>query len=103
MPLYSPTRNHELLQRSELVALFNTLHRFSESLHAINLFRDMMLQAADAPPTSAVSSTFFVICVFLLISQFFARIPNLLQDPWFLCAVRASKHGCRLWLIFSGN
>jgi len=35
----SPTANPNLLQRSELVALINTLHRFSESLHAADFFR----------------------------------------------------------------
>lgn len=36
---YSPGSN--LLQRSEIVALMNTLYRFSESLHAVDKFRDM--------------------------------------------------------------
>ena len=31
--------NANLLQRSEVVALINTLHRFSESLHAVEVFR----------------------------------------------------------------
>ena len=35
----SPGSN--LLQRSEIVALMNTLYRFSESLHAVDKFRDM--------------------------------------------------------------
>ncbi|KZV88086.1 endoplasmic oxidoreductin-1 [Exidia glandulosa HHB12029] len=34
-----PIANPNLLQRSELVAFINTLHRFSESLHAANYFR----------------------------------------------------------------
>ncbi|KAJ6499091.1 hypothetical protein C8R45DRAFT_981077 [Mycena sanguinolenta] len=33
--------NHNLLQRSEVVALINTLHRFSESLEAVENFREM--------------------------------------------------------------
>uniref|UniRef100_A0A0W0EXF6 Endoplasmic oxidoreductin-1 n=1 Tax=Moniliophthora roreri TaxID=221103 RepID=A0A0W0EXF6_MONRR len=33
----SPSSN--ILHRSEVVALFNTLHRFSESLHAVDVFR----------------------------------------------------------------
>lgn len=37
----SPKLNHNLLSRSEVVALINTLHRFAESLHAVNEFRDM--------------------------------------------------------------
>ncbi|KIK99082.1 hypothetical protein PAXRUDRAFT_823187 [Paxillus rubicundulus Ve08.2h10] len=36
-----PHRNQNLLQRSEVVALINTLHRFSESLHAVEQFREM--------------------------------------------------------------
>ncbi len=35
----SPKINPDLLQRSEVVALFNTLHRVSESLAAIESFR----------------------------------------------------------------
>jgi ERO1-like protein beta len=37
--VYSPQLNANLLQRSEVVALINTLHRFSESLHAVEVFR----------------------------------------------------------------
>ncbi|KAL0577628.1 endoplasmic oxidoreductin-1 [Marasmius crinis-equi] len=36
-----PNSNHNLLQRSEVVALINTLHRLSESLEAVNQFRKM--------------------------------------------------------------
>ncbi|KAJ7217832.1 hypothetical protein GGX14DRAFT_598179, partial [Mycena pura] len=36
-----PAANHNLLQRSEVVALINTLHRFSESLAAVDGFRTM--------------------------------------------------------------
>jgi len=35
----NPQANANLLQRSEVVALLNTLHRFSESLEAVNKFR----------------------------------------------------------------
>lgn len=34
-----PVANPNMLQRAELVAFINTLHRFSESLHAANYFR----------------------------------------------------------------
>lgn len=37
----SPKINHNLLTRSEVVALINTLHRFTESLVAVNDFRKM--------------------------------------------------------------
>jgi len=36
-----PRLNANLLQRSEVVALINTLHRFSESLHAVEVFRGL--------------------------------------------------------------
>lgn len=36
---YSPNVNPNLLQRSEVVALINTAHRLSESLHAVDEFR----------------------------------------------------------------
>jgi len=45
----SPKINPDLLQRSEVVALFNTLHRTSESLAAVEHFRQMYAdtQAAE--------------------------------------------------------
>ena len=39
--LRSPKSNANLLQRSELVALLNTLHRLVESLHMVQDFRKM--------------------------------------------------------------
>lgn len=36
-----PKINYNLLSRSEVVALINTLHRFTESLHAVSNFRKM--------------------------------------------------------------
>ena len=47
---FSPHSNRNLLTRSEVVALINTLHRFAESLHAVNLFRGMW--AAEYEPHS---------------------------------------------------
>lgn len=41
----SPQHNANLLQRSEVVALINTLHRFTESLAAVNDFRKMWAEA----------------------------------------------------------
>ncbi|ETW80888.1 hypothetical protein HETIRDRAFT_410101 [Heterobasidion irregulare TC 32-1] len=45
-----PRSNANLLSRSEVVALINTLHRFTESLHAVNDFRRMWREtnAADS-------------------------------------------------------
>lgn len=48
----SPKINPDLLQRSEVVALFNTLHRISESLAAVDDFRKMY---AATQATSAES------------------------------------------------
>ena len=42
----SPETNKNLLTRSEVVALINTLHRLTESLHFVSNFRSMW---ADAP------------------------------------------------------
>jgi ERO1-like protein beta len=49
----SPYKNRNLLQRSEVVALFNTLHRFSESLHVTDVFRDMWKES-NADATSSI-------------------------------------------------
>jgi len=51
-----PLSNRNLLTRSEVVALINTLHRFAESLHAINLFRGMW--AAEHESYSANDTIF---------------------------------------------
>jgi len=40
----NPTTNPHLLQRTEVVALMNTLHRFSESLKAFDHFRGLWAQ-----------------------------------------------------------
>lgn len=45
---YSPHTNANLLQRSEVVALINTLHRFSESLEAVNMFRHIWADMSSA-------------------------------------------------------
>ncbi|KAH9978619.1 endoplasmic oxidoreductin [Lactifluus volemus] len=41
-----PRLNANLLQRSEVVALINTLHRFSESLHAVEVFRRLWRESS---------------------------------------------------------
>jgi len=41
-----PRLNANLLQRSEVVALINTLHRFSESLHAVDIFRRLWRESS---------------------------------------------------------
>lgn len=43
----SPRVNANLLSRNEVVALINTLHRFSESLAAVNDFRRMWADADE--------------------------------------------------------
>lgn len=50
--MISPRINPDLLQRSEVVALFNTLHRVSESLAAVEQFRKMY-RDTQAAATSA--------------------------------------------------
>ncbi|KAL1705002.1 hypothetical protein EV121DRAFT_204574 [Schizophyllum commune] len=42
-----PNANAGLLTRQEVVALINTLHRFAESLHATNVFREMWQQTNE--------------------------------------------------------
>ncbi|KAF9244963.1 hypothetical protein BU15DRAFT_85793 [Melanogaster broomeanus] len=42
-----PHQNQNLLQRSEVVALINTLHRFSESLHLVEQFREMWRKTGE--------------------------------------------------------
>lgn len=44
----SPMINHNLLTRSEVVALINTLHRWTESLVAVNNFRKMWAREAHS-------------------------------------------------------
>lgn len=55
----SPKVNPDLLQRSEVVALFNTLHRISESLAAVEHFRQMYAetQAIEAENAHAQNTT----------------------------------------------
>ncbi|KAL0076040.1 endoplasmic reticulum Oxidoreductin 1-domain-containing protein [Phycomyces blakesleeanus] len=43
----NPKRTPQLLQRSEIVAMFNTLNRLSESLRAIQRFRKMYLDQVE--------------------------------------------------------
>jgi len=47
-----PSTNSNLLSRSEVVALINTLHRFSESLNAVNDFRDMWIEQRGSKATA---------------------------------------------------
>ncbi|KAF9265902.1 endoplasmic oxidoreductin [Marasmius fiardii PR-910] len=46
------------LQRSEIVALFNTLHRFSESLHAVDVFRRIATQNDESSESAETEATF---------------------------------------------
>ncbi|KAG1144123.1 hypothetical protein G6F37_007105 [Rhizopus arrhizus] len=39
----NPSTNPDLFERSEIVALFNTFNRFTESLHAVQKFRDIYM------------------------------------------------------------
>ncbi|KAG8682470.1 hypothetical protein FRC11_014831 [Ceratobasidium sp. 423] len=49
-----PRINPNLLQRAEVVALINTLHRFTESLHAVEKFRKMW-EVENGPAVSVTS------------------------------------------------
>ncbi|KAG9096668.1 hypothetical protein FRC06_008438 [Ceratobasidium sp. 370] len=51
-----PRINPNLLQRTEVVALINTLHRFSESLHAVQRFQDMWEHEYGTPAKSVPSA-----------------------------------------------
>ncbi|KAH9949541.1 endoplasmic oxidoreductin [Amylocystis lapponica] len=60
-----PQVNSNLLQRSEVVALINTLHRLTESLYAVNNFRRMWAEAdsheeARLIEDATATSDFFV-------------------------------------------
>ena len=46
--------NQNLLTRSEVVALINTMHRLAESLYFVNDFRKMWAEAADAESAELV-------------------------------------------------
>ncbi|KZT61993.1 endoplasmic reticulum oxidoreductin 1 [Calocera cornea HHB12733] len=46
----NPKRNPNLLQRSEIVALVNSLHRFTESLHMTGKFREMWAESEGKGP-----------------------------------------------------
>ncbi|CAA7261669.1 unnamed protein product [Cyclocybe aegerita] len=52
-----PQSNTNLLQRSEVVALMNTLFRFSESLQAVDTFRKMWRELDEAETRQIVSET----------------------------------------------
>ncbi|KAF8160831.1 hypothetical protein B0H34DRAFT_698292 [Crassisporium funariophilum] len=52
-----PQTNHNLLQRSEVVALINTLFRFSESLKAVDDFRHMWRAMDSSDADRIVSET----------------------------------------------
>jgi ERO1-like protein beta len=58
--LDSPASNSNLLSRSEVVALINTLHRFSESLNAVGDFRKMWADAQAAEKATPRVSRFLI-------------------------------------------
>ncbi|KAF9106869.1 hypothetical protein BGX27_008957 [Mortierella sp. AM989] len=56
----NPIKNPNLLQRTEIVALFNTLNRFSESVDSITKFREMYMKQfgpRGAPTTNPAFSS----------------------------------------------
>lgn len=52
----SPKRNPNLLQRSEIVALINTLHRISESLQSVEVFRKLYAQTQEETQAKAAAA-----------------------------------------------
>jgi hypothetical protein len=52
----SPKRNPNLLQRSEIVALINTLHRISESLQSVEVFRKLYAKTQDEGQAKAAAA-----------------------------------------------
>lgn len=52
----SPKRNPNLLQRSEIVALINTLHRISESLQSVEVFRKLYAKTQEEGQNKAIAS-----------------------------------------------
>lgn len=53
----SPKANTNLLQRSEVVALINTLHRLMESLHMVQDFRRMWAETGAEEEANLVSES----------------------------------------------
>ena len=53
----SPQTNHDLLHRSEVVALINTLFRFSESLKAVDDFRHIWRNLDSSDTRTIVAET----------------------------------------------
>jgi hypothetical protein len=53
----SPHSNANLLQRSEVVALINTLHRFTESLAAVDTFRSMWSGISTTDSENLITET----------------------------------------------
>jgi hypothetical protein len=51
----SPKRNPNLLQRSEIVALMNTLHRISESLQSVDVFRKLYAKTQEEGQNKAIA------------------------------------------------
>lgn len=56
----SPKRNPNLLQRSEIVALFNTFNRLSESLQAIQRFRQMYHERLNSDNMVSINLSFSI-------------------------------------------
>lgn len=80
----SPTSNINLLQRSEVVALMNTLYRFSESLVSVDDFRKMW-HKLDEPTTREIVTEIEEIAAAHVSSKLRAVLVT--QTQW--CASRA--------------
>lgn len=77
--LFSAKTNPSLFERSEIIALINTINRFSESLRAVDKFRKMY-QAKTNPIVS--------ICLYR-ITQVPKSAPSKLTHVWFQSKIRS--------------
>ena len=61
--VHSPNTNNNLLRRSEVVALINTLHRFTESLEGIKQFRRMWAEIGPSESAQLLKDSQEVVSV----------------------------------------
>lgn len=62
-----------MLHRSEVVALINTLHRFSESLEAVNDFRTMWAETSDKDSVKLIQEAEAVASIHARVRPYLAR------------------------------
>lgn len=72
----SPKRNPNLLQRSEIVALFNTFNRLSESLQAIQRFRQMYHERLNSDNMVSINLSF---SIFVYLTWLSYHLPTIIR------------------------